>query len=166
VASTGLYKPVRSKSAGVRRAKILYERQYRHEKIKSVKYQSVRLHKFGPELCFINSAMALSETANYFNREYGDNLHTKHALTIIHVKHICVANNLEIFRVEDLIESDFHLDKQLGFFLSDVRYMKPLLADLVRLKFLNRIGRRYTPTTRVKMFCSIMEKYCKEYFGV
>jgi hypothetical protein len=162
MASRYYKEPVRVGSAGKKQALIRYERQYRHEKKKSVQYQNQRFVRFGAERNFIMAAMALVETTRIFNESYGDNLSPKHALLIVNIKHFIVDNNAIMFTAEDLIASNYSIESQLGYFMTKERYMSKLLHDLVLLKFLNKTGKRYVPTTRIRLFISKWDSLCNE----
>lgn len=166
--ATPIFKqPKRTKSAGAKRALIHYERQYRHQRNKSVMYQAARFKKYGSELCYINTAMSIIEACKHFEKEYGDFISPRHAVLIINIKHLVVAERVDIFSQKDILETDLYLREQLGYFMESKKHMTKLMRDLVTMKFLNRIGNaRYVPTTRLRLFCSVMDSCAKKFFGV
>jgi hypothetical protein len=163
-----LYKhPKRTAKHYAKRSLILteYGRQYKHRKNKSVLYQNALFHKYGSELSLFNTFLALTRTIKEFNAQYGDTLVHKHGVLLLLIKHYVVSNNLSSFKVSELHEYYPDLSPLLGAFTDSVRSFQRLFADLSHFHFINPLGYRFTTTTRLKIFCNMYEKHCKELFN-
>lgn len=159
-------KPDRVKRAvGNKTAKILHKRQKNYSKTKSIEYKVATFIKFGAEFLFVNLFIAINKTNDYFKEYYGDNLNPKHSLLILFIKFICTDQSKESFSSKDISNSDFFLERSLGYFM-DRTFINHLLGDLKRMHFLDKRGHRWVPTTRIRVFCSKFQELAEREFGV
>jgi hypothetical protein len=150
-----------------KRSLILTEhaRQYAHRKGKSIAYQNAVFYKHGGEHCFIATFGALDATMQEFNAQYGDTLTFRHAVLILLTKHYCTAQSVADFHPSQLLDYYPNLRVLLGAFTDTTRSFQTLFTDLSHFHFVNPLGHRYAPTTRVKLFCTLFDKHCKRLFS-
>lgn len=144
-----------------------HERQYRHNKNKSIIYQNAVFNRFGSELSFINITLALIRTVDEFNTRYEDQIHARHAMLILMIKHYTTAHNSTHFTSDEVFSYYPHVHLLFGFAYDDQhRSFLKVFNDLMHLNFINYLGPQNThaPTMRIKLFCDRYEHHCKELF--
>lgn len=165
---TEFFKPDRHKKYHNKKALILktdkYQSQNAFRKRKSVLYQNIRFQMFGSEFSLINLLIALDETVKEFTDRYGDNLHPRHGLLLILIKHYVTDTNAISFKPAEIFEYYPHLNGMFGSNAKDVNRFQGLFNDLAYLHFVNPQGHAYIPSTRMKVFNTMFEQHAKGLF--
>ena len=139
-----------------------YQRQYGKRKRDSNLYQNARFVKFGSELSIISLLTALNKTVDTFNKSYQHELHPRHALIMIFIKHYLTDTEKDIFLPSEILSYYPHLPMLLGFFANNEKTFKTLFNDLQHSHFLNFAGKHYNPTNRLKLFVGLFDNNAKE----
>lgn len=146
-------------------------RQSEYKKRQSILYQNTRFMQHGSEYTLFNSMFALSKCIEEFNQLYQDQLHPKHGLLILLIKHYCTETNNDEnlgkrFKPEEIFNYYPNLGELFGYFANSHRSFMVLFSDLRELHFINPLhsSTYYQPTTRIAVFSQIYEKHCKSLF--
>jgi hypothetical protein len=124
----------------------------------------------GSDRLFIATLSAVGETIEFFNKQYKDTLHIRHACAILCVKQCLLLTQRETVQAKEV---EAHFEHVLPFICAYTNnsykrnVLGRILSDLEHLHFLNAIkpgAETYTPTTRIKIFCMTFEKNLKKYF--
>lgn len=171
--AVSLYKQIkRSKKYYPKRALIFkmnpeHERQYRHNKNKSIIYQNTVFNRFGGELSFINLTNALTRTIDEFNTNYQDQIHSKHGILCLLIKHYTTVNNVTHFKAEDIFNYYPNIHLFFGHYHDEMhRSFLKLFNDLMHLSFINHLSKSdgHAPTMRLKHFCTRFDHHTRELF--
>lgn len=162
--------PKRTKKHTLRKARILYGKQYRNSELRSRLYQNAVFYTHGADRLVVATLSAIGETIEFFNKQYKDTLHIRHACAILCVKQCVLLTQRETIQAKD-IEANFEYVLPFICAFTHNGYKRNvlgrILSDLEHLHFLNVIkegAQTYTPTTRIKFFCMVFEKNMKKYF--
>lgn len=143
-----------------------YDKQDRHRRKKSALYQHIRFVKYGNEFGLFTGVFSLSDTVKEFNSQYGDNMHDKHGLLVLLIKHYCVQTHTQTFKPEDIRTYYPNLKQIFGFWANGYRPFMVLFNQLKEMHFIDYYPLRatYVTTTRIKVFSGLFDKYCDNMF--
>lgn len=141
-----------------------YDKQDRHRRKKSARYQQIRFVKYGSEFSLLTTIFALSDTVKDFNSQYGDNMHDKHGLLVLLIKHYCVQTHSQTFKPEDIRQyyTIEKLKKIFGFWANGYKPFMVLFNELKELHFIDYypLQATYVTTQRIKVFSGLYDRYC------
>jgi hypothetical protein len=158
--------PKRTKKPGKKKAHILHARQYRHKEEQSKLYQNTRFLSHGGERVAVVSLIALVDTVDRFNDLYQDNLTFRHGVLILTIKQLLILTKKETFTANDIRQNIGQIEPFIAAYKQHkINVVGHLITDLSQLHFCNPVSNsyHYTPTTRIKLFCTLFEQQIKKY---
>jgi hypothetical protein len=141
-----------------------YGKQTRYTRRKSAVYQNARFYKYGTGYTVINSLMALTDAIQSFNESYGDNLEPRHGVLCVLIHNYMVATQAEVFNEQDIFNYYKNLTQIFGYYAAGHRSFLVVFNDLMKFHFINPLGHSYNATTRLKLFCKVLDQHAKAYF--